>query len=92
MIQLRGTIIEQRKEQIRITEELTQMSIKKKLTDIFESIFHLIPKVIFVGNNHPFPSNSLRFPVHTCRANKACFSLESHTGPVLAQKLNIIHN
>lgn len=31
MIQLQGTIIEQRKEQIRITEELTQMSIKKKI-------------------------------------------------------------
>lgn len=55
---------------------------------------HLLPKAMCWENNHSFieiPSSWLYSFTFLLPKGEAHFSLESHTGPVLAQGLNIIH-
>lgn len=79
--------------------KLNQISVEKNWKIISNLSFISYLRPYCWVKNYPFPNNSLRFPVHdyihlclfSPRANKACFSLESHAGMVLDQELNIIH-
>lgn len=81
---------EQRKEQINITQ--------KKYFSFFKSVFHLIPKAMWLGGKiilfqtiHWDSWFVITFICVPSPKGEARFSLESHIGPVLAQGLNITH-